>query len=149
MDVSAKITGVKYSPFLCRNLNTYTIKHLDVALSTDGSFILDVDKKGRIALSWWVSAKRTRSYPYARVYDCLGFQGKKVTVIPIVKDEGKEGDRDFLQWDTISLMSLLGVYTIISYYSSAEKSSRYRYKITNQRFDIPHLKREIKNLLSY
>lgn len=149
MDVLAKITGVKYSPYLCRNLNTFTLEQLDIALSTDGSFILGFDKKGRIALSRWVSAKRTRSYPYARVYDCLGFQGKKVTVIPIVKDEGKEGDRDFLQWDTISLMSLLGVYTIISYYSSAEKSSRYRHKITNQRFDIPHLKREINNLLSY
>jgi hypothetical protein len=79
----------------------------------------------------------------------LGFQGKKVTIIPIVKDEGKEGDRDFLQWDTISLMSLLGVYTIVSYYSNAEKSSRYRHKITSQKFDITHLKREINKLLSY
>ncbi len=149
MDVSAKITGIKYSPFLCRNLNTFSIEHLDDALSKDSAFILDVNKKGQIALSWWVSAKRTRSYPYARVYDTLNFQGKKVTIIPIVKDEGKEGDRDFLQWDTISLMSLLGVYTIISYYSYAEKSSRYRHKITNQRFDTAHIKREINNLLSY
>ena len=79
----------------------------------------------------------------------MSFQGKKATINPIIKDEGKEGDRDFLQWDTISLMSLLGIYTIISFYSSAERSSRYRHKITNQRFDIPHLKREINNLLSY
>lgn len=66
-----------------------------------------------------------------------------------MKDEGKEGDRDFLQWDTISLMSLLGVYTIISYYSSAEKSSRYMHKITNQRFDMIHIKKEINNILCY
>ena len=65
------------------------------------------------AVSWWVSPKRTRSYPYARVYDTLGFSGKKATIIPIIKDEGKDGDRDFLQWDTISLMSLLGVYVIV------------------------------------
>ncbi|MGB9721567.1 MAG: hypothetical protein ACPL28_08830 [bacterium] len=149
MDVSAKITGIKYSPFLCRDLNTFPIEHLDVALATDSSFILNVDKKGQIGLSWWVSAKRTRSYPYSRVYDSVGFQGKKATIIPIVKDEGKDGDRDFLQWDTISLMSLLGIYTIISYYSSAERSLRYRHKITNQRFDITHLKEEISNLLSY
>lgn len=149
MDVLAKITGIKYSPFLCRNLNTFTIEHLDDALSKEGTFILSIDKKRQIALSWWVSAKRTRSYPYARVYDSLSFQGKKATIIPIVKDEGKEGDRDFLQWDTISLMSLLGVYTIISYYSNAEKSSRYRHKITNQRFDLTHIKGEINSLLSY
>jgi hypothetical protein len=28
--------------------------------------------------------------------------------------KGKDGDRDFLQWDTISLMSLLGIYVIIA-----------------------------------
>ncbi|MGC9043411.1 MAG: hypothetical protein ACP5KG_06100, partial [Myxococcota bacterium] len=75
--------------------------------------------------SWWVSPKRTRSYPDARVYDTLSFEGKKVTIIPIINDEGREGDRDFLQWDTISLMSLLGVYVIIGYYKNAEKSKRY------------------------
>jgi hypothetical protein len=149
MDVSARIVGIKYSPILCRTLNEYSISELDEALSKEGTFILTIGKNKQIALSWWVSAKRTRSYPYARVYDSLGFQGKKVTVIPIVKDEGKEGDRDFLQWDTISLMSLLGIYTIISYYSSAERSSRYRHKITNQRFDITYLKERINDLLSY
>jgi hypothetical protein len=149
MDVSAEITGINYSTFLCRELNTYPTEQFEIALSKDGTFILSIDKKAQIAISWWVSAKRTRSYPYARVYDSLSFQGKKVTIIPIVKDEGKEGDRDFLQWDTISLMSLLGVYTIISYYSNAERSSRYRHKITKQRFDITHLKKEINSLLSY
>jgi hypothetical protein len=149
MDVSAKIKGIKYSPLLCRTLNEYRISELEKALSKDGTFIITIGKNKQIALSWWVSAKRTRSYPYARVYDSLGFQGKKVTVIPIVKDEGKEGDRDFLQWDAISLMSLLGIYTIISYYSNAERSSRYRHKITKQRFDITHIKEEINNLLDY
>lgn len=149
MDVSAKITGIKYSPFLCRNLNTFRIGHLEEALSKEGTFILNIDKTRQIALSWWVSAKRTRSYPYARVYDSLSFQGKKATIIPIVKDEGKDGDRDFLQWDTVSLMSLLGVYTIISYYTTAEKSLKYKNKITNQRFDVAYLKDEINSLLSY
>jgi len=149
MDVLAKITGIKYTPFLCRMLKTYNISDLANALSKDGSFLLNIRQNKQIAFSWWVSAKRTRSYPYARVYDTLGFSGKKTTIIPIVKDEGKEGDRDFLQWDTISLMSLLGVYTIISYYSNAERSSRYKHKITNQIFDITHLKGEIDNLLAY
>ncbi|MCW7076931.1 MAG: hypothetical protein OCU18_06555, partial [Candidatus Syntrophoarchaeum sp.] len=74
---------------------------------------------------------------------------KKVTIIPIVKDEGKRGDRDFLQWDSVSLMSLLGVYVIISYYASASRSVRYRHKITNQRFDLVHIRNEIQKLLSY
>jgi hypothetical protein len=96
MDLSAKITGIKYKPFLCAKLKTYAFKDLEKALATSSVFILD-DKENKVAVSWWVSAKRTRSYPYARVYDTLNFSGKKITIIPVVKDEGKEGDRDFLQ----------------------------------------------------
>jgi len=149
MDLSAKIKGVKYKPLLCRDLEVFEFSELEKALASSASFILQINKENKVAISWWVSAKRTRSYPYARVYDTLGFFGKKITIIPIVKDEGKEGDRDFLQWDTVSLMSLLGIYVIIAYYNEAEPSKRYKNKITNQRFDINYVKEQIKNILSY
>jgi len=149
MDLSAKIKGIKYKPFLCRDLEIFEFNDLEKALASSASFILKINKENKVAISWWVSAKRTRSYPYARVYDTLGFSGKKITIIPIVKDEGKEGDRDFLQWDTVSLMSLLGIYVIIAYYNEAEPSKRYKNKITNQRFDTNYLKEQIKNILSY
>jgi len=149
MDVSAKITGIRYRPYLCRSLKEYSFQEIENAFDNDSTFILNIGRKKQIALSWWVSPKRTRSYPYARVYDSLGFQGKKVTIIPVMKDEGKGGDRDFLQWDTLSLMSLLGIYVIICYYISAEKSSRQKNKITNQKFDFKYLRKELKSLLSY
>src|SRR3989338_7641757 len=149
MDILAKIKGIKYNPLLCRDLEVFAYKDLERALASCASFILNITKENRVAISWWVSAKRTRSYPYTRVYDTLGFSGKKITIIPVVKDEGKEGDRDFLQWDTISLMSLLGIYVIVAYYSDAERSQRYRHKITNQRFDIVYIREQIKNILSY
>jgi hypothetical protein len=148
MDILAEIRGLTYTPFLCRKLNTFIFSEIDRALS-EATFILKVDKNNQIAVSWWVSPKRTRSYPYTRVYDSLGFSGKKVTIIPILKDEGKEGDRDFLQWDTVSLMSLLGVYVIISYYSDASRSSRYEQKITHQLFDLDHINSKIREILSY
>ena len=149
MDLSAKITGIKYKPFLCAKLKTYAFRDLGNALAKNAVFILDVDKENKVAMSWWVSAKRTRSYPYARVYNTLNFSGKKITIIPVVKDEGKQGDRDFLQWDTVSLMSLLGVYVIIGYYTDAERSTRYRHKITSQRFDTKYIKQKINEILSY
>lgn len=149
MDILAKIKGIKYNPLLCRELELFNFRDLEKALSSCASFILNINKENKVAISWWVSAKRTRSYPYTRVYDTLGFSGKKITIIPVVKDEGKEGDRDFLQWDTISLMSLLGVYVVIAYYSDAKRSTRYRHKITNQRFDIDYIREQIKNILSY
>ncbi len=149
MDILAKIKGIEYNPLLCRELEVFDYKDLERALASCASFILNINKENKVAISWWVSAKRTRSYPYTRVYDTLGFSGKKITIIPVVKDEGKEGDRDFLQWDTISLMSLLGIYVIIAYYNDAERSKRYRHKITNQRFDIEYIQGQIKNILSY
>lgn len=149
MDITARIIrGVQYTPFLCRTLNHYKLSALATAFK-DATFFLDLDAQNKLAVSWWVSAKRTRSYPYARVYDSFGFAGKKLTIIPIVKDEGIEGDRDFLQWDTVSLMSLLGVYVIIAYYKDAVKSSRYDGKVTEQTFDIDYLKTEINKLVKY
>ena len=71
---------------------------------------------------------------------------KKITIIPIVKDEGAAGDRDFLQWDTISLMSLLDVFVIFAYYSKAEKADQ---KITNQEFDNKYVLSKIKEIEHY
>lgn len=147
--ITAKISGIKYAPLLCRTLSTFDFDQLSQALSEDGTFILNIDGKNKIAVSYWVSSKRSRSYPYSRIYDSLNFLGKKVTIIPIFKDEGFDGDRDFLQWDTISLMSLLGVYVVVSYYQDAERNIKYENKITNQRFDIGQVQSEIKKLLSY
>ena len=147
--ITAKIKGIRYTPFLCRKLKVYSLSELDKALSSEATFILKVNEKNHIALSWWVSAKRTRSYPYARVYDSLSFGGRRVTIIPVLKDEGKDGDRDFLQWDTISLMSLLGIYVIVAYYKEAKQSSRYEKKITEQRFNVDYLESQITKLLFY
>jgi len=149
MQIYGEITGIKYKPFLCNTLVQYDIEEFDKALSESGSFILEIDKENRIAVSRWVSPKRTRSYPYARVYDTLSFSGRKITIIPVIKDEGKDGDRDFLQWDTISLMSLLGIYVIIAYYVEAVRNQKHENKITDQKFDTNYIKSEISRLLSY
>jgi len=149
MDLSAKIRGIKYKPLLCKELDVYEINELEEAINQSASFILKINKENNVAVSWWVSAKRTRSYPYARVYDTLCFSGKKITIIPIMKDEGIEGDRDFLQWDTVSLMSLLGVYVVIAYYINAEPSKKFKNKITNQKFDIDYLREKINDILSF
>ncbi len=68
---------------------------------------------------------------------------KKITVIPIVKDEGASGDRDFIQWDTVSLMSLLDVFVIFAYYDKAEKKGQ---KITNQQFDNEYVLSKIREI---
>jgi len=152
MEITAKITGVKYKPLMCQKSEEYNFDKLSNVLSQNtktATFILDFGENNKMAVSRWVSAKRYRSYPYARVYDTLDFSGKKVAIIPIYKDEGKTGERDYLQWDTISLMSLLNVNVIIGYYDKASKSEKYSTKITNQKFNITYIENQIRELLSY
>lgn len=147
--ITAEITGIKYRPFLCNKLLEFPIDEIGEAFSKRGSFILKRNDDKKIALSWWRTPKRTRTYPFARVYDTLDFDGKKVTVIPIYIDEGLEGDCDTIQWDTISLMSLLGIYIIISYYVRAEKHKKYSNKIRYQKFDHSYILTQIEELFKY
>lgn len=64
----------------------------------------------------------------------------------LVKDEGAKGDRDFIQWDTVSLMSLLDVFVIFAYYHKAERKNR---KITKQCFDNEYVISKIKEIEQY
>ncbi len=143
MDIIGKITGVKYQVFFIENLKQVKIKNFDI--NEMPSFCLLTSNKHTFAISKWVSPKRTRSYPFERVYNTLHIS-KKITVIPIVKDEGAKGDRDFIQWDTVSLMSLLDVFVIFAYYDKAEKVEN---KISNQQFDNKYVFSKIKEIEQY
>jgi hypothetical protein len=143
MNITGKITGIKYKILLSEELKEVDIKDFDI--NTAPSCFLLKNNKYSFAISKWVSPKRTRSYPFERVYNTLNIS-KKITVIPIVKDEGQKGDRDYLQWDTVSLMSLLDVFVIFAYYTDAEKEGL---KITNQQFDNQYVHSKIKEIEEY
>jgi len=146
MDIKGKITGIKYKILLVENLKTIDFENFNINESP--AYCLVKDGANSFAISKWVSPKRTRSYPYERVYNTLN-SSKKITVIPIVKDEGTRGDRDFLQWDTVSLMSLLDVFVIFAYYEKAEINPRFENKITNQQFDNEYVISKIKEIEQY
>lgn len=146
MEITAIITGIEYKIQLEKELDKVDFKKFNI--NECPSSCLVSDKKKYFAISKWVSPKRTRTYPYERVYNTLSLS-KKITVIPIVKDEGFEGDRDFIQWDTVSLMSLLDVYVILAYYNSAEKHKTRNNKITNQKFDNEFVISKIKEIANY
>lgn len=147
MQIKGAITGVKYTPSLMKELSTFDLEgHFDFN-QAPASFLLQIDGTA-MALSKWVSPKRTRSYPYERVYNTLG-SVKKVTIIPVIKDEGQRGDRDYLQWDTVALMSLLEVYVIIAYYDQAEPHRSRANKITNQRINQEFVLEKIQEIQNY
>lgn len=145
MDIYGNIKGVKYKILLSEKLREINLK--DFNINTAPSFCMILDGQNKYAISKWVSPKRTRSYPYERVYNTLN-SSKKITVIPIVKDEGANGDRDFIQWDTISLMSLLDVFVIFAYYNKASVNSS-KTKITKQQFDNDYIISKINEIKKY
>jgi hypothetical protein len=146
MQITAKITGIEYQIKLASKLKVFEFKDFDINESPASCIVKD--ENFSFGLSKWVSPKRTRSYPYERVYNTLR-NSKRITVIPIIKDEGKKGDRDFIQWDTVSLMSLLDVFVIFAYYNKAEKHPTRENKITNQKFDDELVKKKIKEIRNY
>lgn len=143
MNITGKITGIKYKVHLADDLQKIEASDFDINKVPTACIIND--GKYSFAISKWVSPKRTRSYPYERVYNTLNIS-KKITVIPIVKDEGAAGDRDFIQWDTVSLMSLLDVFVIFAYYNKAESAGN---KITGQQFDNKFVLSKIREIEQY
>lgn len=151
-EIVAELKEIEYVTKLSDSLEVFkTDDLLSGKLSSKGSFILRTEKD-EYAFSQWVSPKRTRTFPFARVYDTL-CRKNRVTLIPFCKDEGADGDRDFLQWDTVSLMSLLNVYVIVGYYVKAEKNmrpgQRHKNKISNQVFDYSYVGGKLCELQNY
>ena len=147
MEIVGIIEGIKYKKVINKELKKFNINDNFNINIASGSFIINVNDNN-FAVSKWVSPKRTRSYPYERVYDTFDFKNK-IAVIPVIKDEGLDGDRDFLQWDTICLMNLLDIYIIFAYYDNAEKNNSYDNKITNQCFDNDFIIAKIKEISLY
>jgi len=146
-EISGDVEKINYKQFVNDNLRESKIGTFDINKST-GAFILSNEKE-KIAVSRWISPKRTRSYPYERVYDTLAHSGRKATIIPVVKDEGLGGERDFLQWDTISLLSLLDVHVVLAYYDAAEKNTKRADQITNQKFDNNYIVARLNEIFAF
>ena len=145
--ITGEVEKINYKQFINDNLRTYNFENFDVNKST-GAFLLSKDKE-KIAVSRWISPKRTRSYPYERVYDTLAQTVKKAAIIPVVKDEGLGGDRDFLQWDTISLLSLLDVHVVLAYYNDAAKNLKRNDQITAQKLDNEYVSAKLAEIFNF
>ena len=150
LNLEGYIKGVTYQTSLHDSLKVVNFSNFDVnQAKAYGAISFDSTE---IAYSKWVSPKRTRSYPFARIYNTYN-ASKAITIIPIIKDEGKDGDRDRIQYSTISWMNLLNIYIVLSYYETAEKSYKKgqenKDKLTNQQFNNDFVKAQIQEIVKY
>ncbi len=146
------IRGVTYQTFLNESLKVINLDDFNVNKAKPFGLIKCESSQTQIAYSKWVSPKRTRSYPFARIYNTYN-SGKAITIIPVIKDEGKDGDRDRIQYSTISWMNLLNVYIVLAYYESAEKSQKKgqekKHKLTNHKFNNKFVTEQIQEIIKY
>lgn len=144
------IKGVTYKTYLAEKLKEISLDEFDI--NQANTFGLIKSPTTEIAYSQWVSPKRTRSYPFARIYNTYN-ASKVITIIPVIKDEGKDGDRDRIQYSTISWMNLLNIYIVLAYYETACKSTkrgqRNKQKLTDQQFNNEFVKSQIDEILAY
>ncbi|GAB4462271.1 MAG: hypothetical protein Kow0070_21060 [Anaerolineales bacterium] len=150
MQFQGFIKDVTYHAYLAGDLPAYEFHEFDVNKAKSSGVI--VRSNQRIAYSKWTTPKRTRTYPFARLYNTYN-ESKIVTIIPVMKDEGADGDLDKIQYSTISWMNLLSVYIVLAYYKSASKNSSSqqdaRNKLTAQKLDAESVNEQIEAILNY
>ena len=117
------VKDVSYTPCLTPNeFKSYDIAQFDVNEAHMYGLIHLGTSGNNIAFSKWVSPKRTRTYPFARVYNTYHLNTKKVAIIPIIKDEGAgTQNNDRINFITFSWMNLLNIYIILAWYEDAER----------------------------
>jgi len=144
------IKDVQYKAFLAEDLPQYELKDFDInKVETSGKILFP---NGEFAFSKWVSPKRTRSYPFERLYNTFN-SPMRLTIIPILKDEGLDGDLDKIQYSTISWMNLLNIYIVLSYYDTALKNKRplqiEKNKITSQEYNTNIVNDQLLKISQY
>ena len=120
------VRDVTYTPCLSPNtLNVYDLAQFDVNQAQSYGLINLGSSENNLAFSKWISPKRTRSYPFARIYNTYHLNTKKVTIIPIIKDEGAgTQNNDRINFITFSWMNLLNIYIILAWYEEAKSGNR-------------------------
>lgn len=141
------IQNVVYQPTLRQSapLKRYPLDAFEVNNASSYGIVEAANGETMLGYAKWVSPKRTRSYPLARVYN-IYHVGKRVAIIPIIKDEGLKGDNDRINFITLSWMNLSNVYIVLAYYENAQKREN---KITRQQFDAEHVRQKLQEIAQY
>jgi len=147
IELQGFVADVRYAPQLTSRLTIYTRDDFDINRAA-ASGIIEFGND-RLAYSKWVSPKRTRSYPFARIYDTYHLNTKKITIIPIIKDEGANGDNDSINFITWSWMNLLNVYIVLAWYDTAQAHHTRLNCVTEQQFDTEYVRAKIDELAIY
>ena len=145
------IRDATYTPHLNPSqFSEYNISQFDVNQAQACGLINLGASGNNLAFSKWVTPKRTRSYPFARIYNTFHLNTKKVTIIPIIKDEGAgTQNNDRINFITFSWMNLLNIYIILAWYEDAERKPNTTDRITNQILNAENVREKLLEVSRY
>lgn len=145
------VRDVIYTPcFTTNKFQVYDITDFDINKAPGSGLINLGTSENNLAYSKWVSPKRTRTYPFARIYDTYHLNLKKVTIIPIIKDEGAgTQNNDRINFITFSWMNLLNIYVILTWYEDAERKPNTTDRITNQILNAEYVTEKLLEVSQY
>ncbi len=144
------IRDVRYTACMASPLTSYSADGFDINNVAPSGVLTFA--AGQAAYSRWVSPKRTRSYPFERIYNTFNAP-LRITVIPVIKDEGADADLDRIQYSTVSWMNLLNVYVVLGYYKEASKNRSVKRGakecLTGQKLDADAVNDQIAGIIAY
>ena len=145
------VRGVEYKPCLNQEeLAEYDIAQFDVNKAKAYGLINLGAPGNTLAFSKWVSPKRTRTYPFQRIYNTLGLNSKQVTIIPIIKDEGGgTQNNDRINAITFSWMNLMNIYIVLAWYEDAERKADTTDKVTKQVLNAKSVREKLLEISRY
>ncbi len=164
------IREIHYHACLTDPLTTFPLAGFDINRAKAFGMIQTED--GVLAYAKWVSPKRTQNSPLARTYHTYANHeanhdatheanhdathtdtttrsnpAKKLTIIPVIKDDGREGEIEKIQASTIAWLTLLNTYIVLGYYDQADrKKDSDRNKLTNHRFNNDFIRSQIQDI---
>ena len=141
------IRNVNYSPQVrAQPLEQVAFDGFDIN-SAPSSGILEFADDTSFGYSKWNTPKLSRTYPSQHVYRTYHLQSKRVTVIPIIKDEGNDTrNNDRLSSMILARMNLMDVYIILVWYESAEHSPRGGNRTSNHVYNNEFVLERIREI---
>jgi hypothetical protein len=144
------VREINYQACLTEPLTKFPLADFDINRAK--AFGIIQTENGDLAYAKWISPKRTQNYPLARVYNTYTDTTPKIkilTIVPVIKDDGRDGDIDKIQYSTVSWLNLLNTYLVLGYYDQADRQKESdRQKLTHQRFNNESIRSQIQEIAS-
>jgi hypothetical protein len=142
------IKNVSYAPQLNDDLMIF--EYSDFHVNTVPSQGIIQLPHEQLSYSIWDSPSQFKSNPFARIYKTFHTANRRITIVPVLKDDGADGKLEYIQYSTLSWMNLANVYIVFAYFDKADRFEKGgQQKLVKQKLNNEIIKSQIERLIPY